>query len=74
MNDGYNMLQYSIYCRMCNGLDGVEKHLRRLDNNLPSKGSVRVLTITEKQYESMKLLVGKPTVNEQLDDIQLTLL
>lgn len=28
---------------------------------LPSKGSVRMLVITEKQYNAIELLVGKPT-------------
>ncbi|KXK26411.1 MAG: CRISPR-associated endoribonuclease Cas2 [candidate division WS6 bacterium OLB20] len=23
--DGYDMLQFSVYCRLCNGLDGVKK-------------------------------------------------
>jgi len=65
LNDGYDMIQYSVYSRLCNGIDMTEKHLKRLDQNLPSKGSVRCLTVTERQYEDMKLLVGKPTVKER---------
>ena len=30
MNDGYHMLQFSVYARVCNGLDAVEKHRVRL--------------------------------------------
>lgn len=59
------MVQYSVYSRMCNGNDMTNKHLKRLDAALPPNGSVRCLTITEKQYENMKFLVGKPTAKER---------
>lgn len=65
INDGYVMIQYSVYSRICNGLDGVNKHMSRLKRNLPSKGSVRYLEITEKQYCSMKFLVGKEKLQEK---------
>ena len=65
LNDGYDMVQYSVYSRLCNGNDMAEKHLKRLNQSLPAKGSVRCLTITEKQYEDMKFLVGTPSVKEK---------
>lgn len=65
LNDGYLMLQFSVYCRICNGIDGVEKHVIRLKANLPPKGSVRYLQITEKQYSEMKFLVGSPKTQEK---------
>ena len=65
LNDGYDMIQYSVYSRLCNGTDMTEKHIQRLNQSLPEKGSVRCLTITEKQYEKMKFLVGKPTIRER---------
>lgn len=65
LNDGYIMVQYSVYTRICNGPDAVSKHLNRLENNLPLKGSVRYLKITEKQYSEMKFLVGIPKTQEK---------
>lgn len=65
LKDGYDMLQFSVYSRLCNGTDMMNKHLKRLSQNLPAKGSIRCLTVTEKQYEEMKFLVGKPTVKER---------
>ena len=65
LNDGYDMIQFSVYSRLCNGTDMTEKHLKRLNESLPEKGSVRYLTVTEKQYEDMKFLVGKPTIKER---------
>lgn len=61
LNDGYHMLQYSVYARVCNGLDAVEKHRSRLKDHLPDNGSVRMLVITEKQFESIDILVGRLT-------------
>lgn len=58
LNDGYHMLQYSVYCRVCNGADAVEKHRARLRRNLPDNGAIRMLTITEKQFSSIEILLG----------------
>jgi len=65
LNDGYDMIQFSIYGRIVNGNDALEKHMKRLVNNLPPDGSVRCLSVTEKQYASMKLLVGLPLFQEK---------
>ena len=64
LNDGYDMIQFSIYGRIVNGNDALDKHMKRLVNNLPPHGSVRCLSVTEKQYASMKLLVGLPLFQE----------
>ena len=63
--DGYHMVQYSVYARVCNGTDSVEVHRKRLQNSLPPAGSVRMMIVTEKQYNAIELLVGKPTVSDQ---------
>ena len=65
LNDGFDMIQFSVYGRILNGRDAEEKHLQRVVANLPLEGSVRVLTVTEKQYASMKLLVGLPLFQER---------
>ncbi len=65
LNDGYDMIQFSVYGRILNGNDAEHKHMKRLVANLPSEGSIRVLTVTEKQYASMQLLVGLPLFQEK---------
>lgn len=65
LNDGYDMLQFSVYGRILNGADAEQKHYQRLVQNLPPEGSVRVLSVTEKQFASMKLLVGLPLFQEK---------
>lgn len=53
LDQGFEMSQFSVYARFCNGKDSYESHLRRIERNLPEKGEVRVLTFTDKQYESI---------------------
>ena len=63
--DGYHMVQLSVYARICPGADAVAAHQARLAAAVPAKGSVRVLTITERQYNNIQILVGKPTVYDR---------
>lgn len=73
-NDGYYMLQYSVYVRICNGMDAVEKHRARIRNSLPDNGSIRLLVVTEKQYEAIDILIGKLTeADESFQTEQLTI-
>ncbi len=74
LNDGYDMIQFSVYGRILNGTDAEEKHMKRLLNSLPPEGSIRVLTVTEKQYASMKILVGLPLFQEKQVNAAQTLL
>jgi CRISPR-associated protein Cas2 len=65
LNDGFDMIQFSVYGRILNGRDAEAKHMVRVIDNLPPEGSVRVLVVTEKQFASMKLLVGLPLFQEK---------
>jgi len=67
LRDGYIRVQYSVYGRICNGQERVEKHLKRLESVLPKKGSIRALQITDRQYGRMKILLGQAEINEEKD-------
>lgn len=71
LKDGYHMLQYSVYTRICNGNDSVTMHESRLEQHIPERGSIRLLTITEKQYEAIHVLLGEPTFNDTKEAIEL---
>jgi len=58
LRDGYMMLQWSNYVRICNGLERSQKHIERLKAHVPPKGSVRLLHITDRQYGRMQILLG----------------
>ena len=65
LNDGYHMVQYSVYARICNGTDSVETHKARLKAALPERGAVRMMVVTEKQFNAIDILVGSPTVYDK---------
>lgn len=72
INDGYFMMQYSVYARTTRNHDDAKKHMARLQKNLPSEGAVRCLLITEKQYAKMKILVGdRSDVEKMLTPIEI---
>lgn len=73
IQDGYLMLQWSVYARLCRGDERVEKHIARLKLATPPQGHVRVLKVTDLQYGRMQLLVGKRTENETKRSQQLVL-
>lgn len=70
VKDGYHMVQYSVYARVCNGVDSVETHRKRLKAGLPSKGSVRMLVVTEKQYNAIEILVGNPEIYDKPQEFE----
>lgn len=65
VKDGFFMVQFSVYCRICNGYEMVEQHENYIRANLPHKGCVRTIAITEKQYQGMKIWVGKIKPNDK---------
>lgn len=52
----------------------MDKHAKRLKSLIPKEGSVRLLTVTEKQYASMEILVGTQKKEEKIGEKQLLLL
>ena len=72
IDDGYIMLQLSVYSRICKGEDTAEKHKKRLKTLVPDAGSVRVLSVTEKQYAAMDILVGVAKKTEKIYDPETT--
>lgn len=67
IKDGFIMLQFSVYVRICKGVASANSHLDRLDLILPPKGNVRGLILTEKQFDHMRLLLGKKSEIEEVN-------
>ncbi len=64
IKNGFFMVQLSVYCRVTRNHDDARKNVGIIKSFLPPHGSVRVLTITEKQYASMQILIGDKTASE----------
>ena len=54
LDNGFAMVQYSIYIRVFSGSDACEKYFKLIEEHLPDKGKVDILTITDRQYECIK--------------------
>ena len=59
LDDGFIMLQYSVYARHCPSEENAEVHLKRVKNVLPNDGEVRLIKITDKQFARMVVFQGK---------------
>lgn len=70
--DGFTMFQFSIYIRHCASRENAAVHINRIKKILPEKGHIGILSITDKQFGSMELFIGKKekeltTPNQQLE-------
>ena len=60
INEGFVMVQFSVYVRVCVTRQTAKFLEKRVGNFLPHGGLVQSLMVTEKQYNDMRFLVGKP--------------
>jgi len=73
LKDGFIMMQFSVYARICKGNDSVNTHKKRVKEHLPSRGNIRMLSITDLQYSKMEILIGVKKEEEKLGRKQLLL-
>jgi len=59
LKDGFQQLQYSVYARYCISRKYADVHVGRIEQSLPPDGEVRLLTVTEKQFQRMLVFWGK---------------
>ena len=43
-----------------------DNYIKKIENYIPTDGSIRGLIITEKQYEKMKIFLGKKSKQESI--------
>lgn len=67
INEGFIMLQESVYSKLALNLQQAEFNVNRIKKNAPSKGIIQVLNVTEKQYASIEYIIGKPN-NKIIDN------
>ncbi len=56
--DGFIMYQYSVYMRFCASFEASQVHINRVKSFIPEKGTVSLLSITDKQYGNMIIFNG----------------
>lgn len=65
---GFSMLQYSVYERITRNHDDCEKYISIIEANKPPEGDIRCLSITEKQFEGLRLIIGSDEGRPDYDD------
>ena len=73
LDDGFGMFQFSIYSRFCASRENAAVHIKRTKNNLPKKGKVAVMQITDKQFGMIELFHGKKEIVPEIPSQQLEL-
>ena len=59
LTDGFCRIQYSVYARYCPSEEAAVPHRDLIRIGLPDEGQVRLLGVTDRQFEKMENYVGK---------------
>ena len=66
LKNGFDMMQFSVYMRICKGRECIATYRRRIIQNAPQNGSVRILPIPNSFYERMEIVTGEKTEIEKI--------
>ncbi|MGM9913468.1 CRISPR-associated endonuclease Cas2 [Floccifex sp.] len=66
IENGYIMMQYSVYCKIFANREAAIKHVNILQKNVPPKGQIRILMVTEKQYAKIEIILGGKSIQEEI--------
>lgn len=58
LKNGFLMLQESVYCKLALNGSAVTAIVENIHKNKPPEGLVQILTVTEKQYAKMDIVIG----------------
>ena len=59
LQDGFSMMQYSVYMRHSSSDENAQVHVDRVKIALPDDGEVRIIKITDKQFAKIQVFYGK---------------
>ena len=65
IKDGYLRIAPEVFMRITTNRKGAKKHYDRLVAYAPKSGTVRIIRLTEKQYENTFYLTGGPDYQEK---------
>lgn len=73
LRSGFRQIQYSVYARDCPSRENARVHVARVEQAVPEEGEVRVLLVTDKQFERMEVFWGKSARPPEKPSPQLSL-
>ncbi len=63
--DGYIRIAPEVFVRVVQNRKASEKHYRRIEEYAPKTGAVRLIRLTEKQYQNIFMVTGEPDLQEK---------
>lgn len=67
IKNGFYMMQFSVYVRVTKGIVSAKNCVKNIKKYIPPLGNIRVLIVTEKQFDQMEILLGNISFNEELN-------
>ena len=77
LDNGYLMIQFSVYARPCVTYEQLEMHITRIKDLIPNAGNVRLMFMTDEQWKKSYTVIGAnyrndnrardPTIPEQVE-------
>ena len=74
ISEGFNRVQYSVYSKLCINYDSAKTISKRIRNSSPSKGDIRYIIITERQYLDIVNLNESHSLQEKITTTDRTLI
>ena len=59
LKNGFLMLRESVYCKLALNSSAVNAIVDNVHKNKPEEGLIQLLTVTEKQYAKMDIILGQ---------------
>ena len=71
VNDGFDMMQFSVYKRFCGSSEACDVHIKRIKEWIPCEGTVSILKFTDKQFSDIETFIGDSLQNKEESPQQL---
>ena len=59
ISNGFMMMQESVYTKIVLNMTNSELVINKIKANKPNEGLVQVITLTEKQFSKMEIIIGE---------------
>ena len=64
--EGYIRIQFSLYSKLCINSDSANTAIKKARSSSPENGDIRILTLTENQYQKIININDKHTLQEEI--------
>ena len=58
LDNGYLMIQFSVYARPCVSYEQMDTHMARIKQMVPGGGNVRLMFMTDEQWKKSYTVIG----------------